>query len=320
MSTKPSHKALTTFATAARLESFKATGVLLHVSPSAVSHQIKAVEQWLGHPLFERSTRRVTLTPRGKQLSAALQHHYRGIDEALERAQTRDAPRTLHISTLPLFAHTWLLPRLADFEFKHPGISITLDTVNAISDLEGGKVDIGIRNTRERAKGLTHRKLIDVQLVPLCSPEFARKLSCEDVAKKPLIAHAGRPNGWKHWLKKQGVNDWPPPRLLTVDTIPGAIAAAAEGAGLMLGLTPFIWEAKGVELLHDPVGAPLLPGGEYTLVHRKNDSSNADVQAFAVWIQAALRSDYHRLLALPQNYSAATIAGEERDLDGARTP
>lgn len=299
MTAKPTHKALVTFVTAARLESFKATGEVLNVSASAVSHQIKAVEQWLGQPLFERSTRKIELTPRGKQLSAALQHHYLGIDEALERAQTSDTPRTLRISALPLLAYSWLLPRLPDFEFNHPGISITLDTVNTIVDLEAGDVDIGIRNTRIRAKGLVHRKLIDVQLVPLCSPALAQKLTCKQVAKMPLIAHSGRPKGWQRWLQRQGVDHWPPPRLLTVDTIPGAIAAASEGAGIMLGLAPFIWEAKGIGALHDPVGAALLSGGEYTLVYRKRDDSNPDLQAFANWIGRTMRADYHRLISLP---------------------
>lgn len=299
MISKPSLKALTTFAAAARLESFKAAGELLNVSPSAVSHQIKAVELWLGQALFERSTRQVTLSVAGKRLSADLQKHFLGIDQALERARADVPPRSLHISALPLFANTWLLPRLAQFELSHPGFSITLDTVNSLADLAAGDVDIGIRNTRVRAPGLVHRKLIDVQLVPLCVPELASNISCQELLQLPLIAHAARRNSWQQWLQKQGVHDWPPPRLFAVDTIPGAIAAAAQGAGVMLGLAPFIWEADGIGALHDPVRQPLLAGGQYTLVYRAADKNKADVQTFVDWLLATMRADYYRLLRLP---------------------
>ena len=233
----PSFKTLKTFATAARLENFKAAASELHVSPSAISHQIKVLEDWLGVRLFERTTRQVSITPAGARPSRKLQRQFQAID-------------------------------------------------------------LGIRNTRIRQPGLVHKKLIDLQVVPLCSPELASTLTPKGLLQQTLIVHGGRPDGWRWWLRQQGVDAWPPKKLLTLDTIGSAITAASRGTGVLQGLAPFIWETPGIEQLHNPVNAPLISGGSYTLVYRKKDQSTPQIKAFADWLQAELKTDYHRLISL----------------------
>ncbi len=294
----PSFKTLKTFATAARLENFKAAASELHVSPSAISHQIKVLEDWLGVRLFERTTRQVSITPAGARLSRKLQRQFQAIDDSLQGARAKFTERTLRISALPLFTDTWLLPKLASFEANHPGINIELDTLNRVADLDTDNIDIGIRNTRIRQPGLVHKKLIDLQVVPLCSPELASTLTPKGLLQQTLIVHGGRPDGWRWWLRQQGVDAWPPKKLLTLDTIGSAITAASRGTGVLQGLAPFIWETPGIEQLHNPVNAPLISGGSYTLVYRKKDQSTPQIKAFADWLQAELKTDYHRLISL----------------------
>lgn len=276
----------------------------LHVSPSAVSHQIKTLEDWLGVRLFERTTRQVNLTPAGSRLAKKLQRQFLAIENALYDARANYEERTLRISALPLFTDTWLLPRLGRFEASHPGINIELDTLNRIANLDTDNIDIGIRNTRINQPGLVHRKLIDLQSVPLCSRSLVptgKHITPRALLRLPLIVHGGRRDGWQWWLRQQGLTgaeSGSPKAVLTLDTIPSAIAAASKGAGVMLGLAPFIWQASGIENLRNPVKAPLVSGGSYTVVYRKEDRSSPQISAFVSWLLAEMKSDYHRLIGL----------------------
>jgi len=290
---------LRTFAVAGRLESFRDAARELHVTPSAVSHQVRALEEWVGAPLFRRSTRRVELTSLGASLSKAIGNGFAEIDRALDKAREDSTDDRLRVSALPLFSNTWLLPRLSAFERRWPGLTIDLETVNDVVDLAAGEADVGIRNTPVSSSGLVRRKLIDLQGVPLCTPAIAARIEGPtDLLQCTLIEHSARPDGWRSWFAAMGHTGLEPRKTLRVDNLLSAISAAAKSAGVMLGLAPFIWEAPGVEELENPIAGPLVAAGSYAVVYAKRDEHRRVVRAFVDWIFSEMKSDLRRLRAL----------------------
>lgn len=293
---RPSPTTLRTFAAAGRLESFRDAAAELHVTASAVSHQVRALEEWVGAPLFRRSTRRVELTPLGAALSEAVGKAFADMDRALDKARDDSTDNRLRVSALPLFANTWLVPRLASFEKRWPGVTIELETVNEVVDLAAGEADVGIRNTPVSQAGLVRRRLMALEAVPLCAPAIAREIhGPTDLPRFTLIEHSARPDGWKTWFEAMGHRGLRPRRTMKFDNLPSAIHAAAEGAGVMLGLAPFVWDAPGVERLVNPIAGPLVPAGEYSVVYSRRDERRRVVRDFVEWICAEMKADARRL-------------------------
>lgn len=296
---RPSPTTLRTFAAAGRLESFRDAAAELHVTASAVSHQVRLLEEWVGAPLFRRSTRRVELTPLGARLSEAIGKGFAQIDRALDEARANSTDDRLRVSALPLFANTWLVPRLASFEKRWPGLTIELETVNDVVDLSAGEADVAIRNAAVSESGLVRRKLIDVEAVPLCSPPIAATIgSPEDLPRHTLIEHSARPDGWRTWFAAMGHPALKPKKTLSFDNLPSAISAAVQGAGVMLGLSPFVWDAPGADRLVNPIAGPLVQAGEYSVVYSRKDERRHVVRAFVDWIFEEMKADARRLRAL----------------------
>ena len=291
----PSLNSLRVFAVAGRRGSFRDAAAELGVSPSAVSHQVRALEAWVGAPLFERSVREVRLTPRGAALSAALSGAFGEIDRALEQARAGAAPSSLKIAALPLIAETWLAPRLHKFEQAHPGLSLTVDTGARVVDLAAGEADVAIRNVPGPSPGLAYRKLLDLSAAPICAPEIAARLRAPaDLAETTLIGLTVGRGGWPEWLAAAGVPGLAPKRALSFDNLLSAVAATVAGRGVMLGLSPLIWEAPGAAALIAPFTQPRVDGGAYFIAHRRGDVSTL-AGAFADWLQGEMRADLRRL-------------------------
>lgn len=286
------------FAAAGRLGSFREAARALEVTPSAVSHQVKALERFVGAPLFERGARHVRLTLAGEELSAALNAAFADIELALTQARAATAPKELKIAALPLFVEVWLAPRLKRFEAAHPNLSLALDTDARVFDLMKGEADVAIRNVPAPTPGLFVRKLIDLRATPLCAPELTAELKTPaDLAHASLIAlNVGR--GWREWLAAVGAEEVKPKRTLTFDALPAAIAAAAEGRGVILGLMPFVFSAPGAERLVAPFSTPPQDAGAYFVACRKEDRATGVVSAFIDWIFEEMRADRRRLAAI----------------------
>jgi LysR family glycine cleavage system transcriptional activator len=296
----PSLVTLRAFATAGRLESLREAARVLNVTPSAISHQVRALETWVGAPLFERHARRVQLTPVGARLSAELNEGFQSLEKAVSRAAAASTDTRLRISALPLFTSVWLAPRLHGFEIAHPGLSIEIDTANRIADLDREEADIGIRNITTPTTGLTARKLLDLRSVVLCAPETAARLKTPaDLAGETLIHISARPGSWAGWLKSAGLDDLKPRSNLSFDAIPPALEAAAQGRGVVLGLDPLVRDAPAAARLSAPFGPSSRSAGAYFVVHRRADRARPIVAAFVDWIVREMRTDARRLSRLP---------------------
>jgi LysR family glycine cleavage system transcriptional activator len=297
---------LRAFAAAGRLQSFRDAAFELGVTPSAVSHQVKALEAWIGAPLFERGVRHVRLTAEGAALSHSLNEAFDAIDTALDLARRNSVVSTLKVATLPLFANTWMAPRLSRFEAKHPELSLRIHTDARVYDVLAGEADVAIRNVGAPSTGLYARKLLDLRATPLCTPDLAQQLAHPtDLTRATLIGLSVGRAGWAEWLARAGVPALSPKRTITVDTIPEAIDAASQGRGVMLGLLPLIWDAPGAAQLVAPFATEPQEAGTYFVVCRKDNRASPIVRSFIDWITSEMRSDIRRLQRLEHRRLAA---------------
>ena len=291
--------ALRAFAAASRCGSFRDAARELGITPSAISHQVKALETWLGAPLFERSIRQVQLTAQGQALSQAVIAAFDSMHLALEAARKTATPSELRIAALPLFVSVWLAPRLPRFEATFPHLSLAIDTNARLVDIAKGEADIAIRNIAAPTPGLHVRKLLDLRATPLCTPELAARLKAPaDLADATMIGLSVGRAGWREWLDAVGAHDTKPKRTLKFDNLPAAIAAAAEGRGVLLGLLPLIWEAPTAQTLVAPFRTPPQDAGTYFIACRKEDRANSVVSAFSDWIVSEMRADVRRLMRI----------------------
>ncbi len=281
----PPLTALQAFEAAGAAGSFRDAALALRVTPSAISHQIKVLEQWLGRPLFERNARQVALTPEGKKLLKTVRAAFGRIAETSD-ALRRVKGKTLRISALPLFTSTWLIPRLERFERRYPDISLEIETTNRVVDLKREKVDVAIRNLRSAPVGLAAVKLLDVWATPVCAAKIAAQLKApSDLAGQTLIHVTARPGVWASWLRAVGCNGLKSRRTLSFDTVPDALEAAAQGRGVAIGVEPLIRDAPHAAKLVRPFSLRVAGDASYYLVHRKEDRVRPEIEAFVTWIR-----------------------------------
>jgi LysR family glycine cleavage system transcriptional activator len=303
---QPALSTLRAFAAAGRHESVRQAADDLGVTSSAVSHQIRLLEDWVGAALFVREARQVRLTPLGRRLSRGLNAGFETIAHAAAKARTDTQEGSLRISALPLFTSIWLIPRLEHFhrvcEKAGTEISIDVDTTNSLADVASGAVDVGIRNVERPAANLISRKLLDLNAVPLCVPSIAQRLSGPgDLAKATLIHISARPEGWRGWLEACGVGHIQARRNLSFDTVPAALDAAAAGRGVILGLDPLVWDSAAAARLVIPFKTRRVSAGAYFVVYRSGDRSRRAVTLFANWLLSEMRADSHRLSVNSRN-------------------
>jgi LysR family glycine cleavage system transcriptional activator len=291
----PPLTALRAFHAAGRRASFQDAARALNVTPSAISHQIRGLEEWLGAALFTRGARRVELTKAGRTLLRETDLAFARITATAHRLRTARGAR-LRVSALPLITGAWLIPRLGHFEAKHPDIALEIETTNRIANLDRDGIDVAIRNLRTPTPGLVARKLLDVQGVPVCAPKLLASLkSPGDLAQHTLIHITARPDAWGVWLRAAGVAGLKAKRDLSFDTVPAALDAAARGHGVALGMHPLVWETPIAKELVVPFAPKVDSGSSYYVVHRKADGGRPEVKAFVDWLvkeMAAFRAKH----------------------------
>jgi LysR family glycine cleavage system transcriptional activator len=230
----PPLHALRSFEAAARHLNFSRAGAELHITPGAISHQMKALERDLGVTLFHRRSRGVALTQAGELLATTVR-------DALDRiargvAELRGRPhRALTISVLPAFATHWLIPRLADFNLRHPDIDINVRAGQALADFTSDDVDLAVRYGGGQWPGLVATQLAAEDVFPVCSPRFnggRLPKSLAELAKARLLHTPLQP--WDEWFRAVGVTVSQPRRGMTFNETDILLRAAIDGLGIAL--------------------------------------------------------------------------------------
>src|ERR1700685_2629811 len=206
----PSLNGLRAFEAAARHLSFTNAASELNVTQTAISHQIRRLEQELGIRLFVRQNRALQLTPEAREYMPGVRAALNDLRLATDRLLRKDNDHVLTVSTLASLAAKWLLPRLSAFQEAHPGIDVRITTSTALVDFRGGDVDAAIRYGRGQWPGLRADWLMADQLFPVCSPALVtgnRPLrSPEDLAYQTLLhTSAGYGDDWRLWLTAAGL-------------------------------------------------------------------------------------------------------------------
>ena len=209
----------------------------LHVSPGAVSQQIKVLEQELGTPLFVRHNRTISLTQAGRTLAPALREAFQLIAATTESLRGRDRTGPLTISVLPSFAAKWLVPRLGRFMARQPEIDVRISSTSALVDFAREDVDLAVRHGLGDYAGLRCDRLFDSVLVPVCSPALLKAgppLREPGDLRHHILLHGLRGLEWGLWLKAQGVEGVDATRGPRFSDDGLALEAAIEGQGVAI--------------------------------------------------------------------------------------
>ncbi|MEQ9674896.1 MAG: LysR family transcriptional regulator [Roseovarius indicus] len=205
----PPLSALRAFAALAERRSVTKAGEQLNVSHAAVSQQIRTLETHLGLSLVDRSGRQLELTPEGCQLAEALTEGFGTIFRTIQMLTGADAARPLQISTTQLFASTWLMPRLLDFQTKHPGIDLMVNPTAEISDPAPGGVDLCLRFGDGNWPGLEAEMLVPADIVITAAPSLVGEcgeIEPADLLQFPWLQELGT-NESMDWLRSHGVTE-----------------------------------------------------------------------------------------------------------------
>jgi LysR family glycine cleavage system transcriptional activator len=280
----PPLPALRAFAVAARHLSFKRAASELHVTPGAISQQIKALEQALGVALFQRFNRRLELTWAGAAYLPSITAAFEEIASATARLTA--AQDLLHVSAPPSFAARWLLPRLDGFRARHPGTELAIEATMGLATFRDG-IDVAIRYGRGRYAGVRSDRLFAVKLVPVCSPALVagRTPAAKRAAlrKGPLLHDPARRN-WRLWLDAQGFGDAQPQNGPSFSDQTFMLQAAALGQGIALAPDVLIADdvAAGRLILLSDAGWPT--HSAYWCVTPEMPREDRRIAAFRAWL------------------------------------
>ena len=245
----PPLTALLAFERAAAHLSFRRAARDLSLSPSAISHQIRGLEQQFGAKLFVRGARSVRLTADGERYFAKISVALAALQAAGREMMQhrRDAGSELWISSLPFFTSTVLIPALPEFKRRHPGLTLRIEATHQYADFNASRVDVAIRYGREQSTGLKFEPLVAVKGLPVCAPALVRRglRSPDDLSRQVLIHLTTQPRAWPAWLKEAGIADLTPRGHLWLDSVPAMLEAAEQGLGVTLGMSPLIKARPG---------------------------------------------------------------------------
>jgi LysR family glycine cleavage system transcriptional activator len=293
----PPLNALRAFEAAARHLSLTKAAKELHVTAGALSHQIRGLEELLGLKLFERRVRSIALTPAGKMLYPGLQTGFTHIHDAVESLSNIGEDRALVISTAPGFTSKWLAPRLYRFSAAYPEIDARVSSSASNANFTTDGVHVAIRNMNIDAvadPALVIEKLIEVFLVPVCSP---RLIETHGPLKRPealksvplihddtLVNNVAVPT-WADWFKAAGVEGVDISRGLHFNSADHALDATGEGAGALLAHNVLAYDDLRTGRLVIPVPFSLRSGRGYYLVCTNSRRDHPHVQAFRSWVK-----------------------------------
>lgn len=279
--------ALRAFEASARHLSMTRAAEELRVTPGAVSLQIKELEATLGVPLFVRRTRSLALTPQGSAYFTAIRPAFRIIREATAEILAAARTPVLTISCTPTFAAQWLVPRLAQFEALAPGVDVRISATNRIADFVRDGVDMAVRHGPGRYEGLVSERLLDDDLIPVCSPALLERAgglaTPPDLARVTLLHDVGR-HDWRLWLKAAGATGADAARGPVFTDSNGAIEAAKAGHGIALVRQPFVERELAEGSLIAPFPHRLASNLAYFLVYPQTALDRPLAATFRTWL------------------------------------
>jgi LysR family glycine cleavage system transcriptional activator len=287
----PNLNQLRAFEATARLLSFKDAASELFVTQAAISHQIKALEQDIGHQLFNRHGREISLTEEARRFVADISPALDQIAEATARLKSTGISGTLTVSTVAFFADRILLPYLAEFEALYPELQLDIINSRDIDDFSTADIDAALRWGEGPWKGLASILIYD-KIVPVSSPSLVEGLdlpiSAEKIARLPLATTKDHSSGWLDWFAAAGIDDTSGVEFIEFDDAGLAHDYATSGRGVALATDlPLIEHelSTGSQVIINPLVIKKRP---ISLVYPETPQSDVRIIAFADWLKSVV--------------------------------
>ncbi|QPF91333.1 transcriptional regulator GcvA [Bradyrhizobium commune] len=290
----PSLNGLRAFEAAARHLSFTLAAAELNVTQTAISHQIRRLEEELGIRLFIRQNRALALTAEARDYLPGVRAAFNDLRLATDRLLRKDDDKVLTVSTIASLAAKWLLPRLTDFQEANPGIDVRITTSTSLVDFQRDNVDAAIRYGRGQWRDLRADWLMADELFPVCSPSLLRgdePLRTPADLKGHVLLHTNSGDDWRLWLTAAGlptgISQQPG---LTFDMTFMTVQAAIDGMGVAMGRTTYVQDdiAKGRLVVPFKIALPADAG--FYLVSPQGRREAPKLAAFRQWLVAATQN------------------------------
>jgi LysR family glycine cleavage system transcriptional activator len=292
----PPLNALRTFEAAARHCSFKGAGDELCVSHSAVSHQIKKLEEYLGVDLFVRVARGVELSGAGRDYYPTIRAAFDRISDGTELILSLKAPGIVTVQVYSTFAIRWLIPRMPDFQARFPKVMVRLHTSQSDVNFEHQDVDLCVMIGAPSHTDLHYDYLFSSQIFPICSPTLLngsiRLEEPQDLAKHTFIQVYPSEQDWWVWLEENHIHDVNPNAGLRFDSYELAWNAAIQGLGVALGMEPFVNRDLESGMLLEPFsGQRVFNHGDWYLACLSDKTDREEISIFRNWLLQEVHKD-----------------------------
>lgn len=294
---------LKVFEAAGRHLSFKEASRELHVTPSAVSHQIKTLEDQLGFVLFRRNNRSLALTKAGQALFSSVSGHLSALRQDISRVIRRHGSPSIRAHILPFMASEYVIPNLHQFQREHPDLELRIETSANMLDFDYHDIDIGVRLGLGEWPGLIAEKLVCIEATPVCSRGFQDQHQMQeltDLSDKTLIQIQWEEDPWQRWADQTGI-PLDTSHKLTLDSFTNSLTAAEQGLGVALALFPLAYQWVEQGRLVAPFRERIPVEEAYYLVYRPEDADREDIQRFVRWLVALFNTiddNYHHAMDL----------------------
>lgn len=283
----PPLPALLAFEAIARRRSFALAAAELHITPSAVSHQMARLEDFLSVKLLERSSRGVKLTQAGEAYLQRVAGALGAIGAATDDVR-QGVRNSLYVHSSPSFASLWLMPRIGQFAQAHPGVSLFLSASHLHSDFETGQVDIDIRYGMPAWQQLVAKPVFSEPILPLASPAFIERHQIRspiDLLQVPLIQSTVGVVQWTDWFTRFSEIQRPDRFALRFDRAMMALDAAVQGLGVALESSVIgstYLENGRLQPVFDPTWSIVVQG--HYVVYPERHGYRSEVKQFLEWI------------------------------------
>jgi LysR family glycine cleavage system transcriptional activator len=291
----PSLDTLRVFSVAARHSSFTKAACELHLTQSAISHRVRALEEELGVALFNRLTRRLELTPAGQALALRVERAVADIGRAIADLDRAGEERRLTVTTLPSVASRWLVPRLARFHARNPDIELQLIADPAPLDLRSARIDLAIRFGHGAYPGYAVTMLMPDSVFPVCSPRLIAKHgpteTIDALLRLPLLHDSstegdGSGSDWRSWLGHLGRNEVSCQNGQRFSDARLLIDAAALGLGVALGRASLVCDLVANGTLICPLRRSAPTAFAYYLLALPEADGLSKIVRLRSWLQA----------------------------------
>lgn len=284
----PPFAALRAFHAAAVHGRFRNSAESLGVTESAISHQVRRLEDYLRTSLFDRSGPGVKLTSAGRRYLEQIDPAIRQIQSATEAMLRPEGRGVVRLTLPPSLAATWLIPKLGAFERAYPDVELQLVTTTRVVDLRRDQIDLAIRHGKGTWSGLDATFLLEETALPVCAPGYLTLDEEENpltaLARVRLIVNDRFPDEWEEWARARGLA---PPSLsgaVTMDAMEQALQVAESGHGLALGRRPLVDDRLTRGVLVAPFGAADPTGAAYYLCRPAGTPSTVSARRLERWL------------------------------------